>query len=244
MTERYPKNGFRERKARTQQKAEDIIRNARLRARTITAQAQQQASQIRAQAIVNAGKVREQTRYQVHKVGSQARLAGENAARLFRINLANTLTLSNGVAGFLSILASVQQQYLFAALLILGGVVFDWLDGKAARLFSEESALGAQLDSLSDLVTFGIAPAVLVATIAPSFFSYGAGALFVLSSALRLGRFNVQDMKGVYFGVPTTTNGILLPLIIIAGFPAIAYPWYLVTMALLMNAPIRLKKIF
>lgn len=176
--------------------------------------------------------------------GRTARRAGATAKRLFRINLANTLTLLNGVSGFLSVVASMQGMFAWAAGLILAGVFFDWFDGKAARWFSEETALGAELDSLSDLVTFGVAPAVLVAAIAPFTVAYIAGALFVLSAALRLGRFNVQDMKGEFVGVPTTANGFLLPALVFFGAPAQVFPYYLFVMALLMNVPFRIKKVW
>lgn len=177
------------------------------------------------------------------KATTKAKQAGKKATRLFRINLANTLTLMNGVSGFLSIIASMNGEFVLAAMLILLGVLFDWLDGKAARVFSEESALGAELDSLSDLVTFGVAPAVLVVSISPSTLSVIAGALFVLSAALRLGRFNVQQTKGVFFGIPTTANGFLLPGLVLAGVPAIVFPAYLFVMAFLMNVPFRVKKV-
>ena len=177
------------------------------------------------------------------KAAVNAKKAGATATRLFRINLANTLTLGNGVAGFLSVVASMNQEFVLAASLILVGVLCDWLDGKAARLFSEESALGAELDSLSDLVTFGVAPAALVAAIAPSTLAYIAGSLFVLSAALRLGRFNVQQTKGVFFGIPTTANGFLLPGMVLAGVSPLVYPWYLFAMAFLMNVPFKMKKV-
>jgi CDP-diacylglycerol---serine O-phosphatidyltransferase len=214
---------------RAQEQAHSIIYHAQIQAQRIVDQAKQEAVK---------------TQQRVKLVGEQARVARDNAVRLFRINLANTLTLFNGVCGFLSILASIQHQYMLAAILILSGVLFDWFDGKAARAFGETSPLGGELDSLSDLITFGVAPAVLVAMIAPSLFSFGAGALFVLSAALRLARFNVQQVKGMFFGVPTTTNGILLPLMIFLGAPVIAFPWYLVIFALLMNAPIKIRKVF
>lgn len=177
------------------------------------------------------------------KAARRARAAHAFGKRLFRINLANTLTLLNAVSGFLSVLSSMQGEFVQAALFIMIGVFFDWFDGKAARFFDEESALGAELDSLSDLVSFGVAPAVLVVAIAPSSLSIGAGALFVLSAALRLARFNVQDLKGVFFGMPTTANGILLPLFVLGNAPHQIYPWYLLGMAFLMNSPLRVKKV-
>jgi CDP-diacylglycerol---serine O-phosphatidyltransferase len=225
---------------RARQRAQEILTRARAQAEQMRVRAQQQAAQIRARAATDAMRMREQTR----QVGERAKVVADSAVQLIRINVPNTLTLFNGVCGFLSIIASVGHQYLLAAILILFGVFFDWFDGKAARAFGQETPLGKELDSLSDMVTFGVAPAVLVCVLSPSFFTYAAGGLFVLSAALRLGRFNIQQSKGVYFGFPTTTNGILLPALIFLGFPEIVFPYYLVLMALLMNAPIEIKKLF
>lgn len=191
----------------------------------------------------HARRVKEKTKMRVSHAKQQAKVVKDKAVRLFRINLANTLTLLNGVSGFFSIIAAIDHQYFLAAIMILCGVVFDWLDGKAARAFSETSDLGRELDSLSDLISFGVAPAVLVCRIAPSLLTYAAGALFVLSAALRLGRFNVQKLQGVYFGLPTTTNGLLLPAMIFLGAPIMVFPWYLLCMAFMMNVPLKIKKV-
>ena len=227
------------------------IQKAREQSQKIIDQAQQQAKAIVGQARTQADKLRRielarraKNRERAERITAQARAIRANAVRMFRINLANTLTLFNGVCGFLSMLASIQREFALAALFIIIGVLFDWLDGKAARAFGEESPLGKELDSLSDLITFGVAPAILVAMISPSFLAFGAGALFVFSAALRLGRFNVQQTQGVFYGVPTTTNGILLPLMIFTHVPAVAFPWFLLAMAFLMNAPIQIKKVF
>lgn len=226
-----------------QQQAQAVLERARRDAKRIVAQARAQAKKVRDGARKGTRAVGKQTLRTVEFARDNAVLATKNAVRLFRINLANTLTLFNGVFGFLAILASIEGSFFLAASFILAGVLCDWLDGKAARYFGEESALGRELDSLSDLVTFGVAPAVLVAMIEPSFLSFGAGALFVLSAALRLGRFNVQGEKGVFVGVPTTANGILLPALIFLGAPEAWFPVYLALLAFLMNAPIRVKKV-
>ena len=229
---------------RTTQQAKAILKRAQEKAKTIVSRARVQAKKITEQTKRSTRTVGKQTMKTVEFARDGAVTATKTAVSLFRINLANTLTLFNGVFGFLAILASIQQEFMLAATFILCGVLCDWLDGKAARAFGEESALGRELDSLSDLVTFGVAPAVLVAMIAPSFLSFGAGALFVLSAALRLGRFNVQGEKGLFVGVPTTVNGILLPALIFLGAPQVWFPYYLFLFALLMNAPIKIKKIF
>lgn len=177
-------------------------------------------------------------------IARRTRMAARRTANAFCANLANVITLSNGVFGFLAIVASIRLDFSTAALFILCGVLCDWLDGKAARALHHESPLGKELDSLNDLVSFGVAPAILVAMVEPGMTSYTAGALFVLSAALRLGRFNVQEQKGMFFGVPTTTNGILLPAMVFMGAPGVWFPAYLFLFAFLMNAPLQIKKVF
>lgn len=110
--------------------------------------------------------------------------------------LAPTLfTTGNLFLGFWAIIKSFGGQYGEAAQCILGAGVFDALDGRIARLTGTTSEFGAELDSLSDVISFGVAPAVLA-------FSWGLSAapragwlaafLFVVCGALRLARFNVQ----------------------------------------------------
>ena len=73
------------------------------------------------------------------------------------------VTLRNLVCGFQAIRMAAQERYEVAAWLILAGMIFDALDGKVARLTKGASEFGAELDSLADVVTFGVAPAFLVA---------------------------------------------------------------------------------
>jgi CDP-diacylglycerol--serine O-phosphatidyltransferase len=106
---------------------------------------------------------------------------------------------------------------MIAALLLLAGVLFDFLDGLLARKLKQESDFGAELDSLSDLVTFGVAPMVLVMSY------YNVNWLSLLSvslpvfGALRLARHNINRhlTKGYLIGLPITTAGIVIPFLII-----------------------------
>jgi len=101
-------------------------------------------------------------------------------------------------AGFYSIVASLNDMYVNAAYAILVSFIFDGLDGKVARLLNATSDFGVQLDSLSDLVAFGVAPAVLVykwLLIPYGRIGWMAAFLFVACGALRLARFNVQAGK-------------------------------------------------
>jgi len=109
--------------------------------------------------------------------------------------LPNGLTLCGMFFGFYSILASIKGVYVHASWAIMIAVVFDGLDGWVARLTSSTTRFGIELDSLSDLVAFGIAPSVLVYKwgIAPfGRIGIAAAFLFAACGALRLARYNVQ----------------------------------------------------
>lgn len=109
--------------------------------------------------------------------------------------LPNTLTLCGMFCGFYSILAATKGDYLNAAWAIAIANIFDGLDGWIARLTHSNTRFGIELDSLSDLVTFGIAPAVMIYEWALSPFGmmgWAVAFLFVVCGALRLARYNVQ----------------------------------------------------
>ncbi len=109
--------------------------------------------------------------------------------------LPNTLTLCGMLLGFYSILASLKGNYIHAAWGILFATVFDGLDGWVARLTHSTTRFGIELDSLSDLVAFGVAPAVLLYKWALMPFGrigWVAAFWFLACGALRLARYNVQ----------------------------------------------------
>ncbi len=109
--------------------------------------------------------------------------------------LPNSLTLCGMFFGFFSILSSIKGNYINAAWAIMIADVFDGLDGWVARLTHSNTKFGIELDSLSDLVAFGVAPAVLVYTWAISPFGrigFAAAFLFAACGALRLARYNIQ----------------------------------------------------
>jgi len=109
--------------------------------------------------------------------------------------LPNGLTLCGMFLGFYSVLASFKGDYTVAAWSIIGAGVFDGLDGWVARLTNTTSRFGIQLDSLSDLVAFGVAPSVLFFSWTLKDFGrlgWAAAFLIIACGALRLARFNVQ----------------------------------------------------
>ncbi len=109
--------------------------------------------------------------------------------------LPNTLTLCGMFCGFYAILASFKGLYVYGAWAILIANIFDGLDGWVARVTHSTTKFGIELDSLSDLVAFGIAPAVLIYSWGLYSFGrvgWGAAFFFVICGALRLARYNVQ----------------------------------------------------
>jgi CDP-diacylglycerol--serine O-phosphatidyltransferase len=109
------------------------------------------------------------------------------------------MTLGNLFCGFLSILQTANGRLEMAAWLILLAMIFDALDGKLARITKGTSDFGAQLDSLSDMITFGAAPAFLLTSMSsylPSKLPWLVGAMYLISVTLRLARFNVENLPG------------------------------------------------
>ena len=120
--------------------------------------------------------------------------------------LPNLFTSMNLFCGYYSITASVQLRFVDAAIAILIGGVFDLLDGKIARTTHTTSKFGTEYDSLADLITFGLAPALLMflwvleSTGRPG---WSAAFLFTICGALRLARFNTSTLSGTDFeGLP------------------------------------------
>lgn len=124
----------------------------------------------------------------------------ENAARKIRMKkgiylLPNLFTSASLFCGFYSAIASFKEHFVTAAIAILVSVIFDGLDGRVARLTNTTSKFGAEYDSLADVISFGIAPALLAYSWSLSIYGkwgWVVAFLFVLCGALRLARYNIQ----------------------------------------------------
>ncbi len=146
-----------------------------------------------------------------------------------RKHIPNFITLMNLLSGSLSIYFLMEGNSLLAAYLVFVAAAFDFLDGLAARALKAYSPLGAQLDSLADVVSFGVAPAFLLQELIRQ--SHGRMTLMTgdidilplfafilpLFAALRLAKFNIDTRQSDSFlGLPTPAAGLLvasLPLI-------------------------------
>ncbi len=148
-------------------------------------------------------------------------------------HIPNLLTLCNLLSGCISIGLAAQGQYVWAAYFIFIGAGFDVLDGLAARMLGVTSGIGSELDSLADVVTFGVAPGFLIAWTLHSeglspFQQFQQGnplTLFIqleallipAFTALRLARFNVQPTRGPHFqGLPAPANGLFWACMVLA----------------------------
>jgi CDP-diacylglycerol--serine O-phosphatidyltransferase len=134
--------------------------------------------------------------------------------------LPNLLTTGNLLCGFWSIISVFQEQFYYAAVAILLAAVFDAFDGKVAKLSGATSKFGVQYDSLADLVSFGVAPALLAFSWALrpyGKFGWLAAFTFVACGAIRLARYNVLASTGdtKYFkGVPIPVAAAMIALTI------------------------------
>ena len=143
----------------------------------------------------------------------------------------NFITLLSLSSGFTSIRFSLKEEWEIAIYLILLATIFDFFDGWFARKLKSGSNFGAELDSLSDFVSFGVAPSFLIylwSTYSLGSLGWGATLFFVICSALRLARFTADiyitnkpiDNNEYFVGVPSPAAAglILLPLFIFFEF--------------------------
>ena len=132
----------------------------------------------------------------------------------------NLITLMSLIAGISSIKFSIQANWKLAVLMIMLAAFFDFFDGWMARKLKKSSQFGAELDSLSDFISFGLAPSLLINLC----FTHELGRIgwvislfYIVCAALRLARFNIENMKEqskVFYGLPSPAAAgvIMIPL--------------------------------
>jgi len=124
--------------------------------------------------------------------------------------------MGNLVFGIMSIVYVMSEEYPLAGVMIILSMILDVMDGKIARKLDVASSFGKELDSLADVVSFGVAPAILLyAQVLSGYQWIGLGVIiwFAVAGALRLARFNVQTTTGYYQGVPITAAGSIVALL-------------------------------
>ncbi len=137
--------------------------------------------------------------------------------------LPNSVTLTNLALGFYAIILIFQEYYVVAAFLIFIGMLLDGIDGRLARKIAGDNPLGKELDSLADLISFGVTPALLMYQL----YLIEAGVIgilvavtFLLCAAIRLARYNAIDSEELsdhFCGLPITAAGGVLIAFVLAG---------------------------
>lgn len=165
------------------------------------------------------------------------------------------LTLGNLICGSSAVVALLMHaDFELAFWLVVASAVFDFFDGFAARLLKSVSAIGVELDSLADMVSFGLVPSVAMFCLwdvapssdLPTWMRY-LTLTIVAFSALRLAKFNIDDTQTTEFcGLPTPANGLFcLSLAMLMAAGSISLPqWAILTisigMAYMLISPIRM----
>ncbi len=155
-----------------------------------------------------------------------------------------TFTMGNVVCGFLAILSTFEGHVTTACWLIVLAAFLDALDGKIARLSGGATQFGVELDSLADILSFGVAPAVLVYTeILSSFGRWGwlISVVYIMAASYRLARFNLladTAEKKDFVGLPVPAGAITLVAFIIMSYhlwDGLQYGQVLVSMIILFS---------
>jgi CDP-diacylglycerol--serine O-phosphatidyltransferase len=165
--------------------------------------------------------------------------------------LPNALTSANLISGCLGII-SVFNYPVEAAYFIWAACFFDFLDGFAARMLKVSSPIGKQLDSLADMVSFGVLPAMtmyiwLESNATEGWMPYGA-IIIAVFSALRLAKFNIdENQSDSFIGIPTPANALFITSLVFLPesirsfvFTGPALLTITIVFSLLMVAPIKL----
>jgi CDP-diacylglycerol--serine O-phosphatidyltransferase len=157
-------------------------------------------------------------------------------------HIPNTITCCNLFSGCIATYAGFDGQYLLAVIFILLAAIFDFSDGFAARMLHAYSPLGKELDSLADIVSFGVAPSSMVFSVLYDclpvdwhILSYAAF-FIVIFSCLRLAKFNIDDRQTTSFiGLPVPANAIFWASFVYTSnnlFASIYWEYFLILIAI------------
>lgn len=128
-------------------------------------------------------------------------------------HIPNSITCCNLFVGILAVLSAYNGSFYHVLVFVLLAAVFDFLDGMMARLLNAYSAIGKELDSLADMISFGLLPGMIAfkllqETPLPGWVAY-FGFLLTIFSALRLAKFNIDDRQtSSFLGLATPANAI------------------------------------
>lgn len=172
----------------------------------------------------------------------------DQTIKKMKTQTANVITITNMSLGGFAIVFGIHGNLRLSLLLIFVAALADRFDGIVARRFNIESELGKQLDSMGDIISFGIAPALLLYQGILHEFG-GPGSFFTVfyigCGAFRLARFNITESNGYFTGLPITAAGCLatLSFLTIPYLPAYAFLFIIIILSFLMVSTFKLKKV-
>ncbi|MGD2250744.1 MAG: CDP-diacylglycerol--serine O-phosphatidyltransferase [Candidatus Methanofastidiosia archaeon] len=159
---------------------------------------------------------------------------------------ADIFTILNISLGFAAIVFILDNRLSVAARFIIAAVVADGFDGYFARKSKTESEFGMNFDSLSDCISFGLVPALLIYSFLDYWWVIAVSIAYVAAGILRLARYNVTfaDLeKGTFIGMPIPIGALLLVLAVAGNLPEIVVIIVVIAAAYLMVSSITFKKI-
>ncbi len=162
----------------------------------------------------------------------------------------NSMTLGNLICGVLSVQLTINNDFTTAGILILLGGILDRYDGTVARFLNTHSDLGKELDSLADLVSFGVAPSLLAFSLynfnSLGLLGYVLLAIFPVAGAYRLARYNCTEFNNVFTGIPITIAGSLLAVLeifsTVRSIPTLIPMVLVIILSYLMISHFQIKK--
>lgn len=177
----------------------------------------------------------------MNKISDTVKMIPVDFGKLVK-HVPNTITCCNLFSGCIATYAGFDGQYLMAFSFILLAAVFDFFDGFAARMLHAYSPIGKDMDSLADIVSFGLAPASMVFSILYNCMPIGwhilsyMAFMIAIFSCLRLAKFNIDDRQTTSFiGLPVPANAIFWASFVYSSnnlFASIYWEYYIILLAI------------
>lgn len=161
----------------------------------------------------------------------------------------NAFTFGNLACGVLSIVFSMKGELAVSSILIISAAILDRYDGKIARMFNASSSVGKELDSLADLISFGVAPSIISWVLFLNEYNilgYILICLFPICGAYRLARYNITEFHEVFMGIPITIAGFIMAIDSLVNIYIIKHylisTLFFILLSYLMVSKIKIKK--
>ena len=159
------------------------------------------------------------------------------------IKLPDIISLLSVAFALLSIFSSIQKEFTSALFFMLASVIADYADGMVARAIKRTGNFGKEIDSLADVIAFGVAPAIFgYMVLGRDLFTMAALIVFTCAGLLRLARYNISSPSDYFEGLPITASILLISLSYFF-LPLNLLPYTYLLVAALMISSIKVRKL-